>query len=34
LIDVAEFASLHLWMLEDQLRAARDVADELDVDVD
>jgi putative membrane protein len=32
--DVAAFANQHRWMLEDELRAAREVADALDVDVD
>jgi putative membrane protein len=32
--DVSQYADQHLWMLEDQLRAARDLADMMDVDVD
>jgi putative membrane protein len=32
--DVVAYVDQHLWMLEDQLRAAEDLADRLDIDVD
>jgi hypothetical protein len=32
--DVVAYVDQHLWMLEDQLRAAEDIADRLDIDLD